>query len=76
MKTTPKLILLHLFRQGAVLEDARDEIMLNPRRVDYFKSVAPPTQQPTLDCGTLVALGSNKRIVVRESLAAIKRLLK
>lgn len=73
---TPKLITLHLFRSGQVLEDARDEIMLNPRRVDYFKVKTPPTQHPNLYCGTLVQLGSNKSIVVSETIDEIKRLLK
>ncbi len=73
---TLRLIQLHLFRSGNPLIGPLDEIMLNPRRVDYFKPVAPPTQQPTLDCGTLVCLGSNKRVIVRETIAEIKRMLK
>lgn len=73
---TPRLIVLHLFRSGNSLIAPNDEVMVNPRRVDYFKPVAPPTQQPTLDCGTLICLGSRQSIVVRETLAQIKRLLK
>lgn len=73
---TPKLLTLHLFRSGNPLIGPLDEVMVNPRRVDYFKPVAPPTQQPGLDCGTLVCLGSRQSIIVRESLVQIKRLLK
>lgn len=78
---TPRLIQVHLFRskpRDFALEsgDDPDARLLNPRRVDYFKPEPPPTQQPELFCGTRVYLGSNKSILIRETLADIKRLLK
>lgn len=72
---SPKLITLHVFRHSP-LEDACDEIMVNPRRVDCFRPERPPTQYPTLYCGTRVCLGSKSYLVVRETIADIKRLLK
>lgn len=73
---TPKFLTLNLFRSGTVLEDARDEIMVNPRRVDSFQPVPPPTAYPGTYWGTRVRLGSKQSIVVRETLTQIKRLLK
>jgi hypothetical protein len=80
---SPKLLTLHLFRHKSRNEftlesEGADDtvIMLNPRRVDYFRAEPPPTQQPTLWCGTRVFLGSKQSILVRETLAEIKKKLK
>lgn len=72
---SPKFIQLHRFSHSPLI-DARDEIMVNPRRVDFFQSMPSPSAQPTLDCGTYVGLGSSKHIVVRESVEEIRKLLK
>ncbi len=73
---SPKFLTLHRFRAGQLLEDDHDTIMVNPRRVDYFAPVPPPTQQPALYCGTKVSLGSRQFVVVNETMDEIKRKLK
>lgn len=73
---SPKLVTVHLFRPGKVLEDPADQILLNPRRVDAFIPEPPPTAYPGTYWGTRVRLGSNKHLVIRETIAEIKRLLK
>ena len=75
---SPKFISLHFFRSDQILESDHDIIMLNPRRVDYFQPMPSPNNpnQRTLYCGTRVQLGSNKFVVVNETINEIKRMLK
>lgn len=73
---TPKFLICHRFVSSRLLEHEGEVIMLNPRRVDYFEPVPPPTQQPGLYSGTKIALGSKTFVVVSETMAEIKRALK
>lgn len=51
------------------------KIMVNPRRLNSFYSVQPPSQYPDLFCGTMLDYGS-KREVVNETVDEIKKMLK
>ncbi len=79
---TPKHIRLHVFRHKEhefklTSEYAQDpdERLVNPRRVDDYQPEPPPTQHPTLYCGTRVWFGSHRSYIVRETVADIERLL-
>lgn len=79
----PRFLQLHRFSpksaESFALESEDDNvIMVNPRRVDYYHPLPPPNNpnQRNLYCGTYVALGSNKHVVVRETTAKITSMLK
>ena len=52
------------------------ELHINPRRVNYFSVVPPPSQQPSIWCGTVVRFNANDTVIVHESPEYIKTLLK
>lgn len=72
---TPKFLTLHRFETGKLIDEHK-VIYVNPRRVDYFEPVSPPSAQPTLYCGTKVALGSNKYVIVHETVDQIVKALR
>jgi len=49
--------------------------MVNPRRLDTFSALRPPTQQPDLNVGTQLNFGRGEVIIVRETVQQIKTLL-
>ena len=51
-------------------------IMINPRRLNQFAPVKPPTQQPDLKLGTLLDFGGREHMVVTETVAEIVKMLK
>lgn len=78
---TPKFLVVHRFSPSFKLTGDPDDlnqlgaVMLNPRRVDYFEPMTPPTAQPKLYCGTRVSLGSKQMIVVQETCEEIRKML-
>jgi uncharacterized protein YlzI (FlbEa/FlbD family) len=65
---TPKFIEVTRFRNG-------EKVMVNPRRLDTFSALRPPTQQPDLNVGTQLNFGRGEVIIVRETVQQIKTLL-
>lgn len=64
---TPKFLTLHRLRDDSV-------VLVNPRRVNTFHRVPPPTQQPDIYVGTELWFGSGW-VVVKETPEDIVRLL-
>lgn len=66
---TPKFILVTRFGTNHTL-------MVNPRRMNSFATVRPPTAQPTLNCGTQLDFGRGEFLIVKETPAEIVKMLK
>ena len=65
---TPKFIELTRMSTG-------EKLMVNPRRIDYFREARRTSQQPEVYTGTEISFGRNEGFVVKETVADIKRLL-
>jgi hypothetical protein len=72
---SPKFLICHKFEHGK-LRDEHKVVYVNPRRVDYFAPNPPPSQQPTLFCGTLISFGGKKTVVVHETVDELEKMLK
>jgi hypothetical protein len=66
---TPKFIEVTAFAKPHA------KVMVNPRRLDFFRKNPPPTQQPELDCGTILNFGRGEYFICQETVQQIKTLL-
>ena len=69
MAMSPKFLQLTRLRDSSC-------VMINPRRIDRFYPTPPPSQQPTLFCGTTIEFAGHKAEVVSETVAEIVRALR
>lgn len=65
---TPKFIEVTVFRNG-------EKVMVNPRRLDFFRENPRPTQQQDVYTGTILNFGRGEYLVVRETVSQVKTLL-
>jgi len=69
---TPKFIILTRKTDDSLVDKS---VYVNPRRVNAFHRLRPPTQHPGLFVGTIVDFGRSETILVCETPDQIERLL-